>query len=393
MKQTYPMIQTMRWYGPDDPVSLLEIKQAGATGVISALHQLPNGVVWTKDEILKRKALIEAVGLEWTGVESLPVHEHIKTHTGDYPVYIENYKTSIRNLASCGIRLITYNFMPLIDWTRTSLYEPMKDGSLAMAYDPELFAVFDLCILKRRDAEKDYSDNEIDAAQKRFLTLDQKSRETLTTNILTGLPGAEEKYTPEILRKELQRYAGYTAEILRSNLIEFLQEVIPVCDEVGAVMAIHPDDPPRNIMGLPRIMSCADDFQQLIDAVPSHANGLCLCTGSMGSNLKNNMVDMIYRFAPYLQFLHLRSTKQTANGGFYEANLLEGSLDMYAIVRAVIEVSEQEQRRIVMRPDHGHLMLGERNRKGNPGYSYIGRLRSLAELRGLEVGIMQTLKV
>ena len=386
----YKMEQTWRWYGPDDPVSLDDVKQAGATGVVTALHHIPHGEVWPKEEISRRKAQLQTEGLRWSVVESITVHERIKTRTGNYKDYIEKYKTSIRNVAACGIPVVTYNFMPVNDWTRTSLSYKMPDGSLALYFNWVDLAVFDLFILKRKDAANSYPANIVKQAEDRFKNYTSEQLGALADVVMAGIPGEKKGSTSEMLLK-LELYKDIDGPALRDNLCYFQKEISEVAEECGVKLAIHPDDPPFPILGLPRVVSTAEDFNYFLNKVDNRANGVCFCTGSLGASSKNDLPEMVRSIGNKIHFVHLRNVAKDEEGNFYEADHLGGDNDMAAIVKEILKLQQEYKKSLPFRPDHGHQMLDDLKKKTNPGYSAIGRLRGLAEMRGLELGLLDSL--
>lgn len=391
---------TWRWFGPKDPISLKEIKQTGATGIVTALHHIKTGDVWPVDEILKRKKMIEDEGLTWSVVESVPVHENIKKRKDNFQILIENYKSTIRNIGACGINVICYNFMPVLDWSRTDLNVIFRDGSITTKFESIPFAAFDLFILKRKNAEKDYSQEKYEAAKSYFDKLDSDEKQKLIDTILLGLPGSLEAYTLDEFKDALSEYDQIDDKALRNNLYLFIKEIIPVAEESGVFMAIHPDDPPFSLLGLPRVVSNINDIEQILSTVESNNNGITMCTGSFGAGYFNDCVEIAERFSDRINFVHLRNVKRNEDGNFLEENHLEGDVDMYGVIKALLveqkrrKESGRDDYRMPMRPDHGHLMIPDLNREGiYPGYSLFGRMRGLAELRGLELGIIRSLKL
>ncbi len=380
------MQETWRWFGPGDTITLRQIRQAGATGIVTSLHEIPTGEVWPLSLIQSRKAEIEAAGMNWSVVESVPLHNDIKTRTGDYLRHIANYQETLRNLGAAGIDTVCYNFMPVVDWTRTNLSYQLPNASQALRFEMTDFIAYDVFMLERENAEQDYNQEQLDIAKARFEALSPAERELLEKNIIAGLPGGEGSYDREGIRKAIAQFIALGTEGYRQHLFAFLQAVIPVAEEAGVKMCIHPDDPPFSLFGLPRVVSTADDARAILEAVKSPANGLTLCAGSFGARADNDLVDMVRAFGPSIFFVHLRNVKREPDGSFYESDHLDGDNDMIGLINALLdeETNRGKRNSIPMRPDHGHLMDEEMNKPGvRPGYSYAGRMKSLAELRGV----------
>ena len=387
------MKESWRWFGPQDLISLDQIKQAGSTGVVSALHHIYGGQAWPLDEVLRRKAEIESAGLAWSVVESIPIHKSIKLRCGPQRQYIDAWKDTLAATAKAGVPVVCYNFMPLVDWTRTNLKWRLPSTGYALRFDAVDFAAYDLFQLKRHGAELDYAPERIAAAGARFKSMSEMQQNELEHAIIAGLPGAESSYNPQQFRESREEWNGIAPDNLRSALVDFLKEVVPVAEELGIRLAIHPDDPPWPLFGLPRAVSTASDARSILGAMDSPANGLTFCVGSYGARPDNDLLAMIDEFAPRIHFAHLRQVVREADGSFYEAEHLRGSSDMVGVIRALLREESRRRRarrpdhQIPMRPDHGHLLADDINKKTNPGYSYIGRLKGLAELRGVMEGL------
>ena len=395
-----PLEPTWRWFGPQDPISLKEIRQTGAAGIVTALHHIPTGEVWSVEEVAKRKAEIASAGMRWSVVESLPVHEDIKKRSGRYRQYTENYKQSLHNLGGCGIDTVCYNFMPVLDWSRTDLHVEYEDGSITTRFESTVFAAFDLYLLNRTNAVKDYGEEQLGKAEQYFRNLNNDQKQRLAQTVLLGLPGSLEGYTLEGLREAVRQYDGIGEHELRNNLCSFIKDIVPEAEKAGVRMAIHPDDPPWSLLGLPRVLSNSEDVRRILEVIDTPSNGITLCTGSFGAGHANDLVEMAIRFAHRINFIHLRNVSRNEDGDFLEEDHLDGDIDMYGVMKAlVLEQKRREDegrkgRRIPFRPDHGHLMIPDTLKQGvYPGYSLFGRMRGLAELRGLELGIRRSLEL
>lgn len=389
------MRETWRWFGPDDAITLSKIRQAGATGIVTSLHDVPTGEVWPLDAIIARKAMIEQAGMSWSVVESVPLHNDIKTRTGNYRQYIQNYIQTLENLGKAGVDTVCYNFMPVVDWTRTNLSYTLLNTSQALRFEMSDFIAYDVYILARENARNDYSDTQLAVAEKRFNAFSDDEKQSLEMNIIAGLPGGEGSYTRESIKQAIAEFIALGTEGYRQNLFTFLRDIMPTAEAAGVRMCIHPDDPPFSLFGLPRVVSTADDARAIIEAVPSPSNGITLCAGSFGARADNDLVEMVKAFGPSIFFVHLRNVKREADGSFYESDHLDGDNDMIGLINALLdEESAREQKNsIPMRPDHGHLLEDEMNMPNvKPGYSYMGRMKSLAELRGV-IHVLENLRV
>ena len=391
-------LYSWRWFGPNDRITLKEVRQAGASGVVSALHQIPVGEVWSVEAILERKMMIEEAGLSWVVVESLPVSEDIKKKSGNYLHHIENYKTSLRNLAQCGINTVCYNFMPILDWSRTNLKVTFDDGAYTSGFQLYIFAAFDIFILERENAKDDYPEEVIKKAQEYLYNLGKDKVQELQDTILYGLPGSMETYTPEAFKTMLKSYDGIDRPKLKSHLSYFLNQIVPVAEEVGIKMAIHPDDPPWNLLGLPRIVSTCDDLKEIVSMVDSPSNGVTLCTGSLGVGHFNDLTKIASEIAPYIHFVHLRNVVRDSGLNFQEDNFFEGDVDMIGVVKVLVKEGQRREKEtgkpwsFPVRPDHGHQILDDVGKENYPGYSLYGRMKNLAEIKGLTLGIINTME-